>query len=201
MAVIAPSDEEKFCAQLEEVYDNYRTSLMNAKYYASRLTSFRIYNRIYEIILALGMSSAIAGWSFFQEWTFGKKAWAIFSGLVTVLAVLKPILQLPSQIERYSKLHIGYTNLYYDSVNLVSRINESKKEISESKSIPPEILQTREATQKRFKDLALQDDIKISKPLLRKCYDEVNAEIPVKYLWYPELCKKRPTRSKRRKEE
>ena len=167
---------------------------MNSAYYAARLTSFRIYNKSYEIILAIGTSSAIAGWPFFQEWTVGKKIWAVFSALVTVLAVLKPILQLPRQIERYSKLHVGYTDLYYDLKKIVS-------EIEESRDITSERLVIREAAQKRFKDLALQDDTKPSARLLRKCFEKVKVAILVERLWYPEPCRSKPSRHRRRKKD
>ena len=53
--------------EFETLYDFYIKALVSQKYYASRLTSSKRLNKIYEIVLALGTSTAIAGWAVFQN--------------------------------------------------------------------------------------------------------------------------------------
>jgi len=179
-----PIYDGKFCSLLKEIYGDYRTVFMNEKYYRYRLTRFRNYNLAYEIALAIGASSTIAAWSIFHDWAAGKKLWAVYSGLVALLAILKPILQIPSQIERYSKLHVGYKDLFYDLDQMVDDIRAAE-------TITEEMLKTRAAAKKRYKDLALQDETNVSRKLLEKCFNEVLVEKSVEDFWYPEPCKQR----------
>src|SRR5713101_7086005 len=73
--------------EFEAIYDTYKRALRSEKYYASRLTFYRRANKIYEIVLAIGTSAAIAGWTVFQQ-NPGRVFWGIFSGVVTVLVIL-----------------------------------------------------------------------------------------------------------------
>src|SRR5260370_27215312 len=93
--------------EFDAIYEAYKQTLLEEKYYANRLTFLRNINTLYEIVIAIGTSTAIAGWAAFQQVPLGKTSWAIFSGVVTVLVILKPILQIPKQIEEYTNLYTG----------------------------------------------------------------------------------------------
>ena len=164
--------------ELTDIYDNYRTASMNSKYYARRLTRISRFNAIYEATQALGASSTIATWSLWKSET-GKQIWAAFAGLVGLLVVLKPFFKLHQKIEQFSKLHTGYRDLYYD---LDQVVNEIKK----TRSLTKSMTETLRAAANRFRNLAHEDEVSPSKRLLRKSQNEVNNEIPVSSLWYPE---------------
>lgn len=164
--------------RLKQVYDKYRNLHMSRDYYACRLALYQRYNLVYEIALAVGTSGAVGAWYIWQTAT-GMVTWAVVGGLISVLAVIKPILQLPKQIESYSKLYVAYSELYYDYKNLIDEV-----EVAGGLSLAME--ETLKAAQGRYKDLALKDEPKPSEKLLQRCQADVNRKVPKFKSWYPE---------------
>ncbi|HEY3767197.1 MAG TPA: hypothetical protein VGN44_00865, partial [Candidatus Angelobacter sp.] len=100
-------------ALLNQIYNLYRTALLNQYYYSDRLESFQRRNKCVEIAQALGTSSSIGAWGIFHEGS-GKYAWLVIAGIATIISIIKPFLQWPKEIERYGQLSIGHTGLYLD---------------------------------------------------------------------------------------
>jgi hypothetical protein len=100
--------------------------------------------------------------------------------VATVFAVLKPILQLSKEIERYSKLHIGYCSLYFD-------LNALVEEVKLTGSFTKEMLKEQKQAYDRHKNLSLQVQGEGGDKLVRKCMAEVNRQIPPESLWMPPI--------------
>ncbi len=177
--------QEELCERLNQLYDLYRTTLLSKKYYGCRLEELRNLNRNMEIAVAVGSSSAIAAWGIWGKNT-GGYIWAFITGIATILATLKPILQLPKQIERYSKLQVGYADLYYDLKRAVEAVA-----IEQALSGPTQeaIAQAKD----RYKHLSLEDDPKPRRGLVQKCEEEVRKEVPVEDLPAPKIVSSTPT--------
>lgn len=174
---MAPSPSRDLAAELRWLYDSYRTALLNRKYYAHRLLVYQRWNLILELAVAVGTSGAIGAWAIWKQGV-GRNAWAFLAGLAALIAVVKPIIQLPKRIERYSKLHVAYSELYQDIDRLVSEVKLEKlltKEMCKS---------VRLAAERHYK-LELEDDPKPVKHWVQRFYDEVNREIPASTLWMP----------------
>jgi hypothetical protein len=171
-------DNEALRAELNVIYGTYRTSAMNQKYYANRLTHLTRLNRYYEIVLALGTSTAIAGWALWtlNDWT--KVTWSVFSGVITLLAISKPFLKMPEDIEKYSTLHTGYRALYLNLESIVSKIRRKSM-------LTSEVRELFDAAQDQYKSLALNDAVNINRKILNEMQEQVNQEITVESLWYP----------------
>lgn len=168
--------------RLKRIYDDYRTVHMSREYYACRLALLKRWNLAYDIILAVGASGVgasgtVVSWQLLQT-PVGKTSWALFAGLVAIMSILKPILQIPEKIERYSKLHTGYCDLFYDFRELVENVNSTG-------GITQEMTDSLDRTRKRYRDLALQDEVKPNIKLLRKCQSEVNRKTPLFDEWCP----------------
>lgn len=182
------SSNKQLRAQARVIYDHYRTVCMSRHYYASRLILFKRYNLTYEVALAVSTSGAFVAWyssSPLSAWYFwqtpaGNVVRTSIAGLVVLLAILKPFLPFSEKIEKYSKLFIGYSDLYYDLKEIVDSMKTKE-------SITKKVSDALSKAQKRYKDLALQDDPKPSKRLLRKCQNEVNRRFPASDFWYPQL--------------
>lgn len=169
---------ESLNAQLQVVYNLYRTALLNCKYYADRLVTLQKWNTIFEIALVIGTSGTIGTWAIWKS-DFGGYVWPIIGGIAAVLAITKPVVQLSRRIEQYSKLWANYSGLFYDLDLLVS-------EISATRTLTPETLKSFSAAQERYKGLALrEEDPRPVEKLRRKYYEEVNREIPPDRLWVP----------------
>lgn len=163
--------------KLQHLYNDYRDALYNKKYYGCRLDQCRKWNMGLEILLAVGTSSAIGGWAIFKEET-GVKIWALLSALSTLIAVLKPIINVPEKIERYTKLYTGHGSVHFDLEQIVRKIQETK-------TLTAEMLAARDNAIARRKDLDPLDDLVPNKQFAERCYVEVNAEIPTNALWLP----------------
>lgn len=162
---------------LKRIYDDYRDVLMSRDYYACRLVLFKRWNLVYEVLLAVGTSGAVAGWYLWQR-PAGRTSWAVFAGLVAIMSVLKPILQVPKAIERYSKLHTAYCDLAYDFRELVD-------DIQSYGGITQAMTDSLAKAKRRYRDLTPQDDPKPASKLLRKCQAGVRKKVPSFDEWCP----------------
>lgn len=171
-------------SRLKRVYDDYRTVQMSRQYYACLLDRYKKWNFVFDVVLAVGASGgAVAGWYFWQTQS-GKPIWTAFAGMVAIFSILKPIVQLPKEVDRYSRLHSGYTSLFYDLRALVD-------DIGDSGGITETMRGRLSRVQKRYQDLALLDDPSASSKLLRKCQQEVNRRFPSFTEWSSKLQPKR----------
>ena len=175
---VAQIDYEALRAELNVIYDTYRNASMHEKYYGNRLTHLTNWNRSYEIVLAIGTSTAIAAWAIWEQNNWAKVFWAIFSGLITLLAITKPFLKMPEGIEKYSTLHTGYRALFLNLDSIVSKIRRKS-------AITSEVQELFDAAQDQYRSLALNDTVNFNQKILRRCQQQVLQEIPVNRLWYP----------------
>lgn len=174
------SPADKNPDRLRRLYNNYRTTRMSRDYYACRLDYLQKCNVWYEVVLAIGAGgSAISGWYVWKT-SAGAWVWAFIAGASAVLAILKPILQIHKQVERYSKLHTAYCDLTYDYEKLVD-------DIKATKGITQQSRESIDKTEDRYKELALQDDPKPGDKLLRECQLKVMKSVPDFEVWYPSI--------------
>jgi hypothetical protein len=169
------SRETLLYRSVRDLYDNYRTAYMNRKYYGYRLETIKRWNNAAEIMIAAGASTSIGGLF------LGNKLevfWRVYSGLVALLAITKASLQFSKQIERYTKLFVGHGNTYHDLYLIVTEVNRTETFSSQMRKTYREALE-------RLKQLASEGDPLPSQRLVRRCFDEVNREIPVERLWWP----------------
>jgi len=171
------SQDEQLRNQLREVYNLYRTVRLNCKYYGHRLELYKKINLALECTLAITTSSTIGAWAMWKTGP-GVYVWAIIAGVSAILAVMKPILHLPKEIERYSKLWAGYNSLNYDLQHIVSQISVVHTFTEEMEKLLLD-------AHKRTRELVPSDDPKPTRKLALKYHHEVNKEIPPETLWMP----------------
>jgi hypothetical protein len=166
---------------IKNLYDQFRTVYLNRKYYGYRLQRIQSLDKGLEISIAIGTSSAIAGWSLWNL-KVGSTIWTIYGGLIALLAIIKPFLQLSKQIERYTKLFIGYGDMYFDLELLVNEVGRTRQysremDISYRKTI------------ERLKQFSADDDPQPARRLITKFMKEVNNEKPASGFWWPQKIK------------
>jgi hypothetical protein len=175
-------DEEvrKLRRELRQLYDDYRSSLLNVKYYSARFVRYKRFNFWMEIFLAVTSSSAMATLTLWKT-GMGEVVWMVLGALTTLVAVVKPILQLPKSSERYQGLHGSYRNLYFDLESVVQEV-----------TIEHALNQTHrgvwDSAKKRLRELAPQEDTEaeLDRGQIAKYAAEVNREIPMDSLWIPQ---------------
>jgi hypothetical protein len=164
--------------KLNRLYDDYRTALYNRKYYGCLLQKYRRWNFLFEVAIAIASSSAIGSWLIWRSTDFGQNVWALISGITAVLAVVKPFLEFPKQIERYSKLFAGHGDVFHDLDAIV-------REVESERGFTSKINKKYAETLGRIKELAVDDDPQQDMALARRIQEEVNREIPPEELWNP----------------
>ena len=132
-----------------------------------------------EVLIAIRAagSGGVAGVAIWGSIT-GQYAWLSISGIATVLGVVKSILQVGRQIENYTKLYAGHSNVYLDFKSIV-------EDIEVSKGLPPKLADKYESIRKRIAELGGLDDPKPNKKLILTLQSQVNEEIPAEDLWVP----------------
>jgi hypothetical protein len=172
-------DLDPLRVQLRYIYNAYRTGLLNKKYYGEKLVNCQRYNLYMELAIALGAtgSGGVAGLAIWGTIT-GKFAWLVISGVATVLSVIKPVMQLGKEIEKYTKLYSGHTTIYLELKSIV-------EDIERSKSVTTKIEDRYETIRTQAKELGGLDDPRQNEGLVRKLQGEVNLEIPQERLWVP----------------
>lgn len=172
------SEVRALTARLRWLYDDYRKALLNRKYYGYRLDFYLKVNSASDYIVMFGTSGTIAGASYWKT-RFGTICWSLLGTIVAVLTIVRKAGNLSKKIEKYSKLYSEYNNLFYDLQSIV-------KEVHALRGVSSEMAARLGNATKRIRDLAADDDPKPSERLRRRCFEEVNREIPVRTLWYPE---------------
>jgi hypothetical protein len=162
---------------LARIYNRYRTSLLNVKYYGYKLIWSQRVNLWAELVIAISACSGVSGWAIWGQ-EAGHQVWSIIAGTAAVLAAIKPIVPLTKNISRYSKLYGSYNSNYLALKDLVERISVEE---GLSKDIQDEF----ERISKQHREIAMDDDPKPSKRLLTKFMREVETQIPPEQLWCP----------------
>lgn len=178
--VIATINEvDALRVQLRQIYNTYRTALLNRKYYGHKLSRYQDYNFYTEIAIAIGAtgSGGIAGLAIWGTIT-GKFAWLTISGGATVLSVIKPVLQFGKQIEKYTKLNTGHTSIYLELKAIV-------EDIERSRSVPRKLEDKYSSIRLLIKELGGLDDPRQNDVLIRSLQSKVNEEIRPEDLWMP----------------
>jgi hypothetical protein len=173
------SVDPKIIGQLKNIHREFRTALLNKKYYACRLHWYRTVNRYFEILIAVGTTgTGVAGFAIWKSGA-GIVAWGIISGASIVLSTLKPIIDLPKQIERYSKLSGAYSKIFESFRVMEQEFDEG--------GLTAEHIEKFKQLRNQLVDLATDDDQKVDVSLVKRLEDEVNREIPVTSLWMPSI--------------
>jgi hypothetical protein len=162
---------------LQQIYDHYRDTLLNRKYYASRLTRVRRRSRTIEIVLALAAPGAVGGWAIWHS-PAGERVWSIVAAVVVVVMVVKPLMNWQAAVERLTGLYTEFTGLYFDMKLLVD-------EISVEEGVSSDAAKKFRESLLHYGKIAKSEDPVILEKLRFHCYEEVKREIPAEKLWMP----------------
>ncbi|MBI4464167.1 MAG: hypothetical protein HY647_05635 [Acidobacteria bacterium] len=164
-------------AEVYRLHDLYRNCSLSRKYYAHRLKQYKRWNLTFDIVTALATSSAFAGLAIWQT-PVGVNVFSILLAASVIISVLRPLLKLSDGVDRYSKLHYAYGELFYQIESLVA-------EMRRKDGVRDEHLKAAAEMADRYGHLGLQDDPGPNRKALKKFQDEVNQAIPPDRLWLP----------------
>ena len=171
------TEDHQLEENLKDLYGNLRTAAMNRAYYGNRLEKLRFRIKAWEVMIALGTSSAIASWAFWKE-SLGEYAWLALSAVATILAILKPIFNWAKDIERYGKLFAGHGDVLFDLERLAQRASATQTFDKAARDRYDEVIV-------RYGKLFAEDDPSPNRKLVESCYEDVKRRYPADRFWLP----------------
>ena len=161
------------------VYDLYRETRLNVKYYSTKLSRLNKFNLALELIIAIAAPSSAIAALWFWDNDIGEVVWKYFGVIAAVAAILKPILSLSKKINSYSDVVSGYRAMEFDLYEIKELIIQKGKYYKELQMDFKKALQ-------RQKALAVKDpESKHNKRLIKKFTNEVNQELPSSIFFIP----------------
>ena len=113
-------------------------------------------------------------------WGSDEGTWVLGSLVAAsaIISAIRPVLRIADKMDRYSKLHYGYTELFYRIESLVSEMRVAER-IDEDKLAKASELSD------RFRALELEGDAYQNQKKLLKDQEEIERTIPADQLWLP----------------
>jgi hypothetical protein len=173
-------------AFLSEVYNLYRASLLNEKYYARKLSWMKCIKLSIDITIAISLgggasglviSNGISGWLVNTYLWF---LWPIITLSGAVLLAVRRSLPIKQKIKLYSRFHDGHKDNYLGLKNLVNRINIEH-------GFSRDMEKTYQEIDKTYRKLESKDTTqRTNTRLIKRLEVKVDAKIPSETLWWPE---------------
>jgi hypothetical protein len=171
---VQPCKGDALSTEARQLCEILRTARLTQKYYGHQLVKYRTWNALLEFGLALGTSSALAGFVISDApTTVG--LWRGVVGISVLIAITKPILNLGKDIERYTRLVTVYSEIFYVFRDVFWKLQIEK-------SFTDELRADYNRARARMDSLAREDDPKPSRRLTKTFQEEVNQEWPADVL-------------------
>lgn len=161
-----------------DVYNQFRTTRLNIIYLETVVTRLKCCNTLMDCAIALAASSDVAGIWFLQGAT-SQIVWKWLIGITAILSVIKPLLRLTTRVQKGEKELLGYKLIFFDIQKLIIKVNQGQRYTAALKTDFLKILD------RRANLIHIEEAHFTFKRLLRKCYEQVNLEIPCKTLLIP----------------
>ncbi len=165
-----------------DVYDDYRSAMMNVRIQKCCIQWLRRQNYLVEIPLAIVASSTVAG-LWFWKGAAGGEAWKYLSVLAAFLAVLKPIMRIPDKIQERGEILANLSVIENELERLVKQIAHGKKYDDALFNRYNKILDLKGEHKKKYETGKYQQ---ASKRIKGKCAQEVEQLHPGAKFFVPE---------------
>jgi len=161
-----------------DVYDEYRTARLNVRYYEYRLKRLQQHNFRIELVLAISVSSGVAG-LWFWETLVGGIIWKIIITVAAFTAVVKPLIKLSERIQEQSIILAAWRELDDELHKLCILVTQCRKYDSELQNRFLSLMEKKSDISKRETAEAIDEKLR------KKCFDRVNQELPCDKFFVP----------------
>jgi hypothetical protein len=172
---ISPYSYSPKQAEVLRLQDRYRRCLLDQKYYAYRLSLYQRCDTAINLFAGVAMLLSLA--------TRMSSTWLSYvcyatGAIAALLFIAKPIFKVSEQIEKYTMLHYGFSDVFNRIEGLVGEIRRNGKISDEHRVRADELFD-------RCHNLAIREDVSINQKKLARFKDEVEKAIPAESLWLP----------------
>ena len=170
--------------QFENIYDEFRTLVLNKEYYARRTAKSRKVLRALDIFLALfAGTSGVLSWPLWKVEAFGYPIGPLLLSLATgvalVLAIARPYLKLEDEHERLSSIQGAYGAIAFVMEDVVNKIKTSQTVDETSETVYKVLRQVRGS-------LGPNEDTPSDRKLIGEMETIVNQRYPMDNFYYPD---------------
>jgi hypothetical protein len=170
------NDHSKTISRLVwDVYDEYKTARLNVYYYEKRHNSLRRWNFGIEFFIALSVPSVAGLWIWNTD--IGNNIWKVVAILSALLAIIKPLIGLSSQIQQNMETLTQWRLLHGEFEKLVTSISQYGKYSDTMRDQFLRLLENKTNIKEPPDDP--NDNLK------KKCQEIVNEELDVKRFFIP----------------
>lgn len=164
-----------------EVYDLWRTSKLNVKYYSSLQLCYTRVLITFDLVIAATAPSGTIAALWFWNTPQGSIIWKVLIIIASVVALIKPTLNLTEKIKKTDTVLSGYKMMCHDLDTLINQIKHSQQYDTSKVNTFDEIY-------KRKGVLISQDpEIKANIRKVKQFTDEVNNELQNYDYYIPEV--------------
>jgi len=162
-----------------DVYNEQRTARLSVLYYECKLRNLKKLNSLGEFILAASAPSGAVGVIFFQTVLSGI-LWSILLATASIIAIAKPIFNIPNKIQKYSEL-LGAWRQLDDELNKLKICVKLNSDYSAEAR--RDFLLLLEVKSSIVKQEAKEEE---DRKLKKRCYEQVKLELPDDDYFVPE---------------
>lgn len=170
--------------QFENIYDEFRTLVLNKEYYAHRISRSRKLLKSLDIFLALfAAGSGVLSFALWKTELFnlpvGPLLLSLATGVAVVLGIARPYLKLEDEHERLSSIQGAYGAIAFLMEDVVTRIKTNRAVDENAETIYRALRQVRAS-------LGTREDTPANRTLIEKMQAIVNQRFPAAtYFYYP----------------
>ena len=170
--------------QFENIYDEFRTLVLNKEYYAHRISRSGKLLKSLDIFLALfAGGSGVLGFALWKTEIFnlpvGPLLLSLATGVAVVLGIARPYLRLEDEHERLSSVQGAYGAIAFLMEDVVTRIKTNREVDENAETIYRALRQVRTS-------LVAREDTPADRTLIEKMQEIVNQRFPAAtYFYYP----------------
>jgi hypothetical protein len=165
-----------------DVYDDYRTAVMNVRIQKAHMRRLTRLNYWIEIPLAIAASSTVAG-LWFWESTLGGHVWKWLGVVTALLAILKPILKIPDKIQQRGEMLSELSAIENELEKVVKQITQRRKFDKPLCQRYNKILNMKGDLKKKYQNAKY---IHVSRRIKLRCAEEVERLYPGNSFFIPE---------------
>jgi hypothetical protein len=176
METITPQSYTPSQAEVLRLQDRYRRCFLDQKYYAYRLSLYQRWDT--GINLFAGVTTILSLVTRPSSHPFLSYTCYVAGIIGALLLISKPIFRVAEQIEKYTMLHYGYSDIFNRIEALVGDIRRNGAMTDEHRLRADELFD-------RCCNLALREDASVNQEKLAQLKEEVERAIPAETLWLP----------------
>ena len=170
--------------QFQNIYDEFRTLVLNKEYYARRTAKSRKLLRALDVFLALfAGASGVLSWPLWEVEAFGQPIGPLLlslaTGIALVLGIARPYLKLEDEHERLSSIQGAYGTIAFVMEDVVNKVKTSQTVDETSEAIYRVLRQVRGS-------LGPNEDTPADRELIDAMEAIVNQRYPMDSFYYPE---------------